>query len=204
MLLALFTIVIFVFSAVIHEYMHGWAANEQGDPTARLMGRLTLNPLAHLDLWGSFLMPLVLFWGTNGSFIFGYAKPVPYNPFALRDKRFGPAKVAIAGPLANFAMAAAFGLLLRFLPIDNEFLKSAFGIIVHVNLILGFLNMLPLPGLDGSKVLMPFLPINWQQLYIRLEAQSMLFVLLIILLFSPYMFRAVDWLFWLITGYHSF
>lgn len=200
MSLAIFTIVVFVFSAVVHEYMHGWAANEQGDPTAKMLGRLTLNPLAHLDLWGSFLMPALLYLATSGQFVFGYAKPVPYNPFALRDRKYGSAKVAIAGPLANLAMALAFGLILRFAPLGNELLVGAFATIVQVNLVLAVLNMIPLPGLDGSKVLMPFLPLSWQQMYLRLEAQSMLLVLLVIMFFSSYVFMTVNWLFRLIVG----
>ncbi len=201
MSLGLFTIIVFVFSAVIHEYMHGWAANEQGDPTAKMLGRLTLNPLAHLDVWGSFLMPALLYLGTSGQFIFGYAKPVPYNPFALRDRKYGSAKVAVAGPLSNFAMALAFGMILRFAPIANEVLIGAFAVIVQVNLILAVLNLIPLPGLDGSKVLMPFLPLSWQQLYLRLESQSILLVFLVIMLLFPYLALAVNWLFRLIVGF---
>ena len=201
MSLGLFKIIVFVFSAVIHEYMHGWAANEQGDPTAKMLGRLTLNPLAHLDVWGSFLMPALLYLGTSGQFIFGYAKPVPYNPFALRDRKYGSAKVAVAGPLSNFAMALAFGMILRFAPIANEVLIGAFAVIVQVNLILAVLNLIPLPGLDGSKVLMPFLPLSWQQLYLRLESQSILLVFLVIMLLFPYLALAVNWLFRLIVGF---
>ncbi len=200
MSLALFTIVVFVFSAVVHEYMHGWAANEQGDQTAKMLGRLTLNPLAHLDLWGSFLMPALLYFGTGGQFVFGYAKPVPYNPFALRDRKYGPAKVAVAGPLANLAMALVFGLMMRFVPINNALLLGAFATIVQVNLILAVLNLVPLPGLDGSKVLMPFLPASWQQFYLRLEAQSMILVFLVVMLAFPLLAMVVNWLFRLIVG----
>jgi Zn-dependent protease len=200
MSIAIFTIAVFVFSAVIHEYMHGWAANEQGDQTAKMLGRLTLNPLAHLDLWGSFLMPALLYFGTSGAFVFGYAKPVPYNPFALRDRKYGAAKVAAAGPLANLAMALAFGAILRFMPLGSEALIGAFAAIIHVNLILAVLNLIPLPGLDGSKVLMPFLPLSWQQLYLRLEAQSMLLVFFVIMLLFPYLAFVVNWLFRLIVG----
>ncbi|MCX6798407.1 MAG: site-2 protease family protein [Candidatus Falkowbacteria bacterium] len=95
-----FQIVILILSAVIHEYMHGWAADRLGDPTAKNMGRLTLNPLKHLDWFGSFLLPLVMII-SRMPFVFGWAKPVPYNPYNLRDKKWGGAKVAAAGPLGN-------------------------------------------------------------------------------------------------------
>jgi Zn-dependent protease len=198
MSLAILTITVFIFSAVIHEYMHGWAAFEQGDTTAEKAGRLTLNPLAHLDLWGSFLMPVLLFLSTG--FIFGYAKPVPYNPFALRDRRFGAAKVALAGPAANLAMAIIFGLLLRFVPFNNELMIAAFQVIIQVNLVLAIFNLLPLPGLDGSKVLMPFLPLKLQEVYLRLEGQGMLIVLIVILFAFPLIAKIVDFFFRLIVG----
>ena len=198
MSLAILTIVVFVFSAVIHEYMHGWAAFEQGDTTAERAGRLTLNPLAHLDLWGSFIMPVLLFFSTG--FIFGYAKPVPYNPFALRDRRFGAAKVALAGPVANLAMAIIFGMLLRFFPFTSELMRAAFQVIVQVNLVLAIFNLLPLPGLDGSKVLMPFLPLKLQEIYLRLEGQGMIIVLIVIFLAFPVIAKIVDFFFRLIVG----
>src|SRR3989338_7191179 len=113
-LLGVFQVLVLIFSVVIHEVSHGVMANSLGDPTAKNLGRLTLNPLKHLDFFGSILLPLFTFFA--GGFVFGYAKPVPYNPNNLRDRKYGPAKVAIAGPLSNIILAILFGLTLRFLP----------------------------------------------------------------------------------------
>src|SRR3989338_7669777 len=112
----IFSLVIILFSVIIHEYMHGWAADRMGDRTAREAGRLTLNPVSHIDLWGSIIFPAMIFFGTSGALMFGYAKPVPFNPYNLRDQKYGVAKVAVAGPLANLVTAIFFGLFLRIIP----------------------------------------------------------------------------------------
>src|SRR5574344_1057586 len=104
-----FQIIILIFSAVVHEYMHGWMAYRLGDSTAKDAGRLTLNPLAHLEWFGSFFLPLVMII-SHMPFVFGWAKPVPYNPYNLRDRKYGDAKVGLAGPLGNFIIALFFGL----------------------------------------------------------------------------------------------
>ena len=158
----IFSLIIILFSVIIHEYMHGWMADRLGDSTARDAGRLTLNPVAHIDLWGSILMPVWIFVGTGGGLIFGYAKPVPFNPYNLKDQKYGSAKVAIAGPLANLATALFFGLFLRFVPGLSLILVSFLATIVQINLILMIFNLLPIPPLDGSKVILPFLPYDWQ------------------------------------------
>ena len=111
----IFFIAILIMSIVIHEVSHGYAAEMLGDPTARLAGRLTLNPINHLDMVGSFIVPVLMYLATG--FVFGWAKPVPYNPYNLKDGRWGPAIVAIAGPLANIFVAVFFGLLIRFGPL---------------------------------------------------------------------------------------
>src|SRR3989338_292736 len=102
MLTGFFTIVVIVFSIVLHEVSHGAVANSLGDPTAKQLGRLTLNPIKHIDLFGSIILPVSMALLSGGAFIFGYAKPVPYNPLNLNDRHWGPAKVALAGPLTNF------------------------------------------------------------------------------------------------------
>jgi len=150
-----FFFIIIVPSAIIHEYMHGWMANRCGDPTAKHEGRLTLNPLAHIDLWGTIIMPLTLFAFSGGRFLFAYAKPVPVNPMFLKGKYAG-IYVAIAGPLANFATAGVIGGLIRILP-PSAF-ASILGLIVYANVLLGVFNLIPIPPLDGSKVLLPLLP----------------------------------------------
>jgi Zn-dependent protease len=176
----LFFLIVVLFSAIIHEYMHGWMAERLGDPTARDAGRLTLNPMAHLDVFGSFLMPLLLYFGTAGSLVFGYAKPVPFNPYNLRDQKYGSAKVAVAGPLANFITAVFFGVIIRFVPITSS-LYILLYIIIQVNIMLMVFNLIPIPPLDGSKVILPFLPYNWQVKYLSMERYGFFFILLFII-----------------------
>ncbi len=176
----LFFLVVVLFSAVIHEYMHGWMADQLGDPTARDAGRLTLNPIAHLDIFGSFLMPLLLYISTAGNLVFGYAKPVPFNPYNLRDQKYGVAKVAIAGPLANFITAIFFGLIIRFIPVFSP-LYVFLAIIIRINIMLMVFNLVPVPPLDGSKVILPFLPYSWQVKYLGLERYGFLLIILFIM-----------------------
>jgi len=147
---ALFLYIIIIFSAIVHEYAHAWAAWRQGDLTAKYAGRLTLNPMAHIDWWGTVLMPLMLLY-FFGAF-FGYAKPVPINPYNFKDQRRGIIWVSAAGVGANFAIAVLLGLVIRFLP--NFFLNPFLSLIVMINIWLGLFNLLPFPPLDGSKLLM--------------------------------------------------
>ena len=198
MILPIFIIVVLIFSAIVHEYMHGWMANELGDPTAKNAGRLTLNPLAHLDLWGSVVLPIVLYLTTG--FIFGYAKPVPYNPYNLRDPKYDPVKVALAGPLSNLVLALFFGLFVRFVPIDNDLLVQLLSAIVEINLILFVFNILPIPQLDGSRVIFPFLPRGVQEFYLRTERYGTIIALLFVLLAFPFIAVIEQFLFKLIVG----
>jgi len=171
----LFVILILILSVVIHEVSHGYAANMLGDPTARVAGRLTLNPIKHLDLMGSIIIPGLLV--ISGSpFLFGWAKPVPYNPYNLRKynwgQKWGEALVAIAGPAVNIFIALVFGLLVR-LGSSIGFVNPAFieisTIIVFINILLAVINMLPIPPLDGSKVLGALLPFSIAQSYTRIR-----------------------------------
>lgn len=143
-------------SAIFHEYMHGWMANQLGDPTARYAGRLTLNPKPHIDFIGTILLPIALFFFTGGHFLFAYAKPVPYNPYNLKNQRTGPLFVALAGPAANFILAIVFAIILRFFPVSV--FSTVLSIIVYTNLALGVFNLVPIPPLDGSKLLYAILP----------------------------------------------
>lgn len=147
-----FGIVVLVISVILHEVAHGYMANWLGDPTARLQGRLTLNPVSHIDPIGSIALPLLLLL-MQSPMLIGYAKPVPYNPYNLRG-RFGEGLVAFAGPATNIIIALVFSLLVRFgsaaMPIE---LMQAFIAIAYVNLVLAFFNLIPIPPLDGSKVL---------------------------------------------------
>ena len=149
----LFIYAIIIMSAIFHEYAHAWTAFALGDPTAKNAGRLTLNPVAHIDPFGTVILPLLLML-TEGVFI-GYAKPVPFNPFNLNDQKNGPLKVALAGPLSNFLIAVIFSIVLRMATLP-EFWTYAFELVVYINIILGLFNLIPIPPLDGSKVLKRF------------------------------------------------
>ncbi len=150
-----FLVIVIIFSAVIHEVMHGVAADRLGDPTARYAGRLTLNPISHLDPFGSVILPIILAL-SGSSFFFAWAKPVPYNPFNLRPGRFSEAIVAGAGPASNIVIALIAGLIIRtgLLVAANNILF----LIVVVNVMLCIFNLIPVPPLDGSKILSSLLP----------------------------------------------
>ena len=140
MLIILFKIIVVLFSVVIHEVSHGLMAYRLGDPTAKRLGRLTLNPFPHLDLFGSIILPVLSL--ILGGFIFGYAKPVPYNPLFLRDQKYGPAKVGFSGPASNLVLAIIFGLILRFLPpfLYQTSIPKLFTFIVSMFYTQAFLN----------------------------------------------------------------
>ncbi len=156
-----FQFVVLIFSVVVHEVAHGVTAERLGDPTARLLGRLTLNPIRHLDPMGSFILPLMLYF--SGLPILGWAKPVPYNPFVLKDPKKGGGMIALAGPATNMFLAAAFGAAIRIMVAAGmtataPILILLLVLIVKINLILAIFNLVPIPPLDGSKVLFAFLP----------------------------------------------
>lgn len=151
----IFLVAIIIFSAVIHEVMHGVASDKLGDPTARLQGRLTLNPIPHLDMFGSILLPIILVL-SNSPIFFGWAKPVPYNPYNLRPGRFSEAIVAGAGPASNLIIALLGGLVIRSGALAG--LESLIFLIVVVNVMLFLFNLIPVSPLDGSKVLEAILP----------------------------------------------
>lgn len=155
----IFQLIILLFSVVVHEVSHGLAALYLGDDTAEKMGRLTLNPIKHLDPIGSVLLPLMLVLLRSG-FIFGWAKPVPYNPLNLKMPRRDSAILAFAGPVANFSLAFIFGLIMRIIIATSSFvsLLPFLMFIVWINLILGVFNLLPIPPLDGSKILFYLFP----------------------------------------------
>lgn len=175
---------------ILHEVAHGWVAARNGDPTARIMGRLTLNPIAHIDPTGLLVFVLT---SIAGSFVFGWAKPVPVDFRYFRNPKQGMMLVALAGPLTNFALAIVFALLLwaqlTFLPFGQwkdamwyAFALSSFQMGVVINFGLGWLNLLPIPPLDGSKVLAYFLPDSTLSAYLRIERYGM--VVMMALLFT--------------------
>lgn len=192
----LFIIAILIMSVVIHEVAHGYAALALGDSTAKYQGRLTLNPLNHLDPVGSVLVPLLGYF--LGGFIVGWAKPVPFNPYNLRNQKWGEAVVAFAGPLSNITLAIIFGMVLRFMDVGSALPLVSF--VVLINLTLAFFNLIPVPPLDGSKILFAFLPLRMEGLRRSLEQYGFFLVFLFIAFFwqflSPIIFEA----FTLITG----
>lgn len=150
-----------LFAITLHEVAHGWVARYFGDQTAAAQGRLTLNPFAHVDPIGTIIMPLVLFVLTNGSFVFGYAKPVPVNFGRLRNPRRDMIWVSLAGPMVNFIQAIFWTLLLTIMVlcgVREGFFLSIASAGIGVNLVLWALNLFPLPPLDGGRVLVGLLP----------------------------------------------
>jgi Zn-dependent protease len=202
-ILQVFSIIILIFSIVIHEFAHGWMADSLGDPTARHMGRLTLNPIPHIDLMGSIIIPLFLLLSNSG-FIIGWAKPVPYNPYNLKDQKKGPALVGAAGPISNLTIALVFGIIIRILLMQGFAIDSniimLFSIIVFYNILLAVFNLVPIPPLDGSKILFHFLPYSMRGVRETLERNGMLFLILFIFFGFQLIIPIMLFLFSLITG----
>ncbi len=180
-----------LFAIVIHEAAHGWMALRFGDPTARDAGRLTLNPLHHIDPFGTIIVPLLLYFSNTG-FLFGWAKPVPVNPYYFRDPKREMMWVSLAGPGANMLAAFACGLILRVMSLMAGGFgmgSSLFGIAASmilygmiINLVLACFNMIPIPPLDGSKVLMRFLPPRYEIIMLQLQGMGMFLLIGIIMI----------------------
>ena len=206
----IFYIAIVLFSVVIHEVSHGLMAYALGDSTAKYAGRLTLNPIPHIDIFGSIILPLVLaipaVFGAP-TIIFGWAKPVPYNPYNLKNQKWGPALVGAAGPGSNILIAVLFGLVIRFLPmlslLSSEFIQNfsaTLAVIVFLNLGLAIFNLVPIPPLDGSKMLFSVLPHQWAHIRELLERNGFILLLVFIFFFSQALLPVVSFLFYLLTG----
>ena len=206
----IFGIAVLAVSVILHEVAHGYMANWLGDPTARLMGRLTLNPVKHIDPVGSLLLPAVLVV-THSPMLIGYAKPVPYNPYNLRGK-YAEGLVAFAGPGVNIVLALIFGLAIRLfgMQLDTTML-TAFGTIAYVNMLLVLFNLIPIPPLDGSKVLSslflavsPGLARGYDTFRLNFERLGILsgtlLILMIFYFLSPLFGAALLRLFGLLTG----
>jgi len=188
-----------ILSVVIHELSHGFMADYLGDPTARLAGRLTLNPIKHLDPVGSVIVPILT---SMAGFTFGWAKPVPYNPYNLKDKRRGEFLIAAAGPVSNLILAFVFGTIIR-LTAGLESMSSLIEIstfIVIINIILAVFNLIPLPPLDGSKLLFAILPNQYGRTRQLLETYSPIFVLIAVFFLWQIISPIIPVIFRIFTG----
>ena len=173
-----------LFAITVHEAAHGYVARHFGDNTAYLQGRLTLNPLKHIDPVGTILMPLILYVATSGTFLFGYAKPVPVNFGALRNPKRDMIWVALAGPASNFAQAIFWALLLVVLAgmgVQEPFFIKMAQAGILVNLVMWAFNLFPLPPLDGGRILVGLLPWKQAQRVSRLEPWGFFIVMALVL-----------------------
>ena len=199
----IFQIAILVMSVVIHEVSHGFMAYALGDPTAKYAGRLTINPIPHIDPFGSIVLPFILSL-LPGGIVFGWAKPVPYNPYNLRDQKWGPGLVAGVGPIANLCIALFFGLIIRFGGIFPFAIPAAFFeiamMVVLLNIVLAVFNLVPIPPLDGSRVLFTLLPYHMDHIRQFLEQYGFILLLVFIFFFFGALFPVVGFLFRLFTG----
>jgi Zn-dependent protease len=176
-------------AVILHEVAHGWAAEKLGDPTARKMGRITLNPLAHVDPFMTIILPAMLI-ALHSPFVFGGAKPVPVNPLHFPNPRRGMAYVAIAGPVMNFCLVLLFWLLLRLLvAVVPPMHVPSFTLIlivkwiqhsILINLVLGTFNLIPVPPLDGGRILVGFLPLEIARRWARLEPYGLIIVMVLL------------------------
>ncbi len=197
----IFSLIVLVMSVVVHEVAHAYTAELLGDSTARFEGRLTLNPLKHLDMLGSVIVPAITF--LSGGIIFGWAKPVPFNPYNLRSRRWGEALVAIAGPLSNLFIALLFSLVIRYgasaALIPPSFLEISV-LIVITNISLAVFNLIPVPPLDGSKILFSLIPPHFEHIKNWIERYSLFLVLFLLFFLWQFIVPVIPWLFRIFTG----
>lgn len=198
-LITIFSLLVLLFSIIIHEIAHGSVAYSLGDPTAKMAGRLTLNPISHLDPIGSIILPLFLMMA--GMPIIGWAKPVPVNPILLQDRRWGDLKVSIAGVAANFLIAIIFGFIIKYgiAYLPQGFLMIA-SFVVFYNIALGLFNLIPIPPLDGSHILFSFLPESMNGVKYFLEQYGFILLMAVVFLIPG----GLDWIFNIATYFLDF
>ncbi|OYD15083.1 hypothetical protein CH333_06510 [candidate division WOR-3 bacterium JGI_Cruoil_03_44_89] len=197
----LIQLAILFFSIIVHEVSHGYAALRSGDPTAKFSGRLTLNPLPHIDIFGTIILPLVLLLTTRGRMVLGWAKPVPINPYNFREPKRDIMLVGAAGPAANIGLAIIFSIILRIFP-ESGFFGQVLSFAVFINLLLAIFNLVPIPPLDGSRILQGFLPPDAREKYMRIEPFGfiIIFFLLFIGLFGRILIPLTLFFFHIFTG----
>ena len=200
-LATLFQIAILIISVMIHEISHGYMALFWGDRTAQYAGRLTLNPIKHIDIFGSIVLPLLMVLSGTG-FIFGWAKPVPYNPYNLRRRNVAEPLVALAGPLSNIIVALILAIVLRigslFSMPNAMMMLLVYAVLINISL--AVFNMMPVPGFDGYKVYSAFLPTQFQLRLQSLEKYWIIFALAFVLIASPFFVAIVGWVFKIFVG----
>ncbi len=187
----LILIPILLLSMMAHELAHGWIANRLGDPTAKRAGRLSFNPIRHLDPLGTAMFVITyLFSG----FMFGWAKPIPVSPYYFKNRQRGMAIVGAAGPITNFIIAIIFVLVLNWIhPASDSRLFDVFSLVFQVNVVLGLFNLIPIPPLDGSRVLGAFLPRSAYEKWVAVDRYGFLLVIVLIIAFQGQVFRLIEW-----------
>lgn len=175
----LLLVLILFLSITVHEYAHGWVAHTLGDPTPKSSGRLTLNPLAHIDPFGTIILPVLLLIISRGSFSFGYAKPVPINPYHFKNPKKDILWVGLAGPAANFLLALFFAAILK---VSNySFIPEIITEAIVINIILAVFNLVPIPPLDGSRVVSALLPYRLSLVYRKIETAGTFIIMFLIM-----------------------
>lgn len=198
----IFSIAVLFLSIIVHEVSHGFAALFLGDPTAKYAKRLTLNPISHIDPLGSIVVPILTSL-IPGNFVFGWAKPVPFNPYNLRWKKWGEAFVAFAGPLSNILIAIVASVVFRLNQIGYFDLGASAGlllIIVMVNISLAIFNLMPIPPLDGSKIFFALLPLRFYKVREFVERHTLIYVLVFIFFIWQFFEPLIPFVFSLMTG----
>jgi Zn-dependent protease len=191
-------VIILIGSVVLHELAHAWTAYKLGDPTAWLEGRITFNPLAHLDMFGSVILPLLLVL-TGSPFIIGWAKPVPFNPHNFSNPKWGAALVAVMGPVTNILIALVAAGILLVVPVSSLILTAILQVVIITNIALAVFNMVPIPPLDGHHILFALIPDRYASIKYQLQKYSMGLVIVFVIFGWKFIEPLVSWLFELLV-----